>query len=139
MFMTITRDSVKAAFYLGIQASQILRFLEKHAHPKLREVMLQPGNSLSDGGTPVPGNVIDQIWLWDRERHRVQWTEVYTHQCLMDGEFKAVYQYTKDIKAHAWSSEARKQLLVNYAYAERVQNCVRQWRAKTAARQAEAM
>lgn len=30
VFMTITRDSIKAAFYLGIQARQILRFLEKH-------------------------------------------------------------------------------------------------------------
>jgi hypothetical protein len=56
----------------------------------------------------------------------------------MDGEFKAVYQYTKDIKAHGWSSEARRQLLINYAYAERVQSFARQWRAKAAARHAEA-
>lgn len=128
--MQITRDSVKAAFCLGIQARQILRFLEKHAHPKVREAMLQPGTSLSMSDSPVPANVSDQIWLWDRERHRVKWTEVYSHQCLMAGEFQAVYQYTKELKAHAWSSEAKNQLFINYAYAERVQNYVRQWRLK---------
>lgn len=36
VMMSITRDSVKSAFSLGIQARQILRFLEKHAHPKVR-------------------------------------------------------------------------------------------------------
>jgi signal recognition particle GTPase len=30
IFMVITRDSIKGAFNLGIQAQQILRFLEKH-------------------------------------------------------------------------------------------------------------
>ena len=138
VFMTITRDSVKAAFHLGIQARQILRFLEKHAHPKVREAMLQPGTSLSASDSPVPANVCDQIWLWNRERTRVGMSEVYTHQCLMAGEFQAVYQYTKDIGAHGWSSEGRKTLLIKYAAAERVQHFVRQWRAKTAARQAEA-
>jgi transcription initiation factor TFIIH subunit 4 len=138
VFMTITRDSVKAAFCLGIQARQILRFLEKHAHPKCREAMMQSGTSLSQGDSPVPANVIDQIWLWDRERQRVNWTEVYSHQCLMAGEFQAVYQYATETKAHAWSSEGRKFLLINYASAEKVQNFVRQWRAKAAARQAEA-
>ena len=128
---------MKAAFCLGIQARQILRFMEKHAHPKVREAMLQPGTSLSMSDSPVPANVADQIWLWDRERHRVKWTEVFSHQCLMAGEFQAVYQYTMDLKAHAWSSEAKNQLFINYAYAEKVQSYVRQWRAKTAARQAE--
>lgn len=56
----------------------------------------------------------------------------------MAGEFQAVHEYTTNIKAHAWSSEGRKQLMINYAYAEKVQNFVRMWRAKAAARQAEA-
>ena len=139
VFMTITRDSVKAAFCLGIQARQILRFLEKHAHPKVREAMLQPGTSLSQSDSPVPANVVDQIWLWDRERHRVEWTEVYSHTCLMAGEYQAVYKYTTNIKAHAWSNESRKMLLVNYAYAEKVNNFVRQWRAKAASRDADGL
>lgn len=62
IFMTITRDSVKGAFNLGIQAQQILRFLEKHAHPKLRQGSGGLGASVSK--SPLPGNVVDQICLW---------------------------------------------------------------------------
>jgi transcription initiation factor TFIIH subunit 4 len=122
VFMIMTRDSIKAAFTLGIQAQQILRFLEKHAHPKLRK------------GTapPIPPNVTDQIYLWDRERHRLQWNDVYTHQCVLHGEFQAVSKYTTELNAHAWSSEGRNQLFIKYEYAERVQKFVRKWRAKAA-------
>eukprot|EP00980_Cylindrotheca_fusiformis_P018200 scaffold5889_cov115-Cylindrotheca_fusiformis.AAC.7 len=123
VFMSITRDSIKAAFALGIQAQQILRFLEKHAHPKLR----------TGTASPIPSNVVDQIFLWDRERHRVVWDEVFMHQCLLDGEFQAVRQYTTDLQAHSWSNEGRNQLFIKYAFAEQVQSFVRQWRAKTAA------
>jgi transcription initiation factor TFIIH subunit 4 len=126
VFMTMSRDSVKAAFGLGIQARQILRFLEKHAHPKLRI-----------SGSPVPSNVVDQIWLWDRELSRVIFTQVYQHQCLIPGEFRAVQQYARDTGAHAWSSDRRQQILIDYGKVEKVQNFTRQWRAKTAARPAE--
>lgn len=127
VFMLITRDSVKSAFALGIQASQIVRFLEKHAHPKLR----------MSGTSPVPQNIRDQIWLWDRERRRVLWTEVYTHQCLMAGEFEAVMQYAMDKNVHAWSSKAANQILVDYAQSEKVEGFAQKWRAKTVARQAQ--
>lgn len=53
IFYSITRDSVKDAFRLGITARQILRFLKMHAHPRLRM-----------GGQPlIPTNIEDQIWL----------------------------------------------------------------------------
>jgi transcription initiation factor TFIIH subunit 4 len=124
VFMVITRDSVKAAFALGIQAQQILGFLEKHAHPKLRVA----------GGSPVPSNVVDQIWLWDRERSRVVFTEVYQHECLLPGEFRAVVQYALDRGAHAWSNEQKQQIFIDYSQADVVRNFARQWRAKTAGR-----
>jgi transcription initiation factor TFIIH subunit 4 len=127
VFMQITRDSIKAAFTLGIQAQQILRFLEKHSHPKLRQ-----GNT---NASPLPGNVVDQIYLWDRERHRVTWNEVFTHQCMLPGEFYEVQDYCFRLGALAWSNEGRNQLFVKYEHAERVQTFVRQWRAKTAAGQ----
>ena len=128
VFMVITRDSVKSAFALGIQAKQILRFLEKHAHPKLRT-----SEFTTPGASPIPANVIDQIYLWDRERHRVQWNEVYVHQCMLQGEFQAVHKYTVETGCHAWSSEGRNQLYIDYAHAERVQAYIRKWRAKEAA------
>ena len=124
VFMIITRDSVKSAFGLGIQAEQILRFLEKHAHPKLRS---------SSGGSPIPQNVEDQIWLWDREQSRVVWSEVWMHQCQMRGEFAAIQEFAEKIGGHAWSSEAKRQILVHYSKAEEVQAFVRKWRAKAAA------
>jgi transcription initiation factor TFIIH subunit 4 len=123
IFMTISRDSIKGAFNLGIQAQQILRFLEKHAHPKLRE----------SGTDPLPGNVVDQIYLWDRERHRVRWNEVFIHQPTMPGEFHAVQKYTMDKGAHAWSNEGRNQIMIIYAYVERVQRFIQKWRVQKAA------
>lgn len=128
VFMTISRDSVKSAFSLGIQARQILRFLEKHSHPKLRA-----------SGSPVPGNVVDQIWLWDRELSRVTFNQVYQHQCLMPGEYRAVQQHARDSGAHAWSSDRRQQLLIRYNHVEKVQHFAQQWRAQEAARQSEAV
>lgn len=123
VFMAITRDSIKGAFALGIQAHQILRFLEKHAHPKLR----------TGTTSPIPSNVVDQVYLWDRERHRVEWNQVFVHQCVLDGEFHAVRQYTLELQAHAWSNAGRNQLFIKYPFAEQVQSFVRKWRAKTAA------
>lgn len=124
VFMSVTRDSVKSAFAMGIQARQILRFLEKHAHPNLR--------STGGGGSSVPTNVVDQIWLWDRERVRVQFTEVYQHQCLMPGEYAAVEEFARDRDGSMWSSERRQQIFLDYGQVENVQTFVRQWRAKMA-------
>ncbi len=122
VFMQITRVSIKTCFNLGVQARQILRFLEKHAHPKLRTTE-----------SAIPSNVVDQIWLWDRERHRVQWTEVYHHQCKLQGEFQAVLKFTRKTNSHVWSSESRNEIFIDYSEVEQVQAFVRQWRAKTAA------
>ncbi|KAL7544561.1 hypothetical protein ACHAWF_007936, partial [Thalassiosira exigua] len=66
IFFHITRDSVRGAFRLGVTADQILRFLSVHAHPMLR----------ASGAPLVPGNVRDQILLWDQERRRVAMDEV---------------------------------------------------------------
>lgn len=134
VFMHMTRDSVKSAFQLGIQAAQILRFLEKHAHPKLRE----SGNLTNLGSSvksPIPANVVDQIWLWDRERSRVTLGEVFQHNCVMSGEFQAVVQYAKDKGAYSWSSENKQMILLKYQHAPRMQKFVRQWRAKAASRE----
>lgn len=127
VFLALTRDSVKSAFALGIQAAQILSFLEQHAHPKLRA-------SGSGGGSPVPSNVVDQIWLWDRERTRVKFTEVYRHECLLPGEFVAVKQFASDRRAVAWSDDGRHELFIVYAQADAVLKFARQWRARSAGR-----
>ena len=122
LFLHITRDSIKSAFQRGIRARQILRFLEKHTHPKLRELSLQQTTA---GAAPVPANVVDQIWLWDR------FQRVYQPTLQMGSdEFHALYQYCSDKGCLAYSSERRQQLLVDLRYLERVQAFVRQWRAQ---------
>ena len=127
VFMHITRDAVKSAFHRGIRARQILRFLEKHTHPKLRELSATSGAT----GTPVPANVVDQIWLWDRETVRVVFERVYQPTLQMgSAEYHALQQYCSDKGCLAYSSERRQQLLVDYRYFERVQAFVRQWRAQ---------
>ena len=132
VFMMMTRDSVKAAFHLGIQARQILRFLEKHAHPKLRAP--NPATGLMT--SPIPSNVVDQIWLWDRERGRVEMTLVFQHQCLMEGEFEVLYAFTtQKCLAHVWSSQSKQLLYLDYEHVERITAFVRKWRAGQAARQ----
>lgn len=131
IFMTITRDSIKGAFNLGIQAQQILRFLEKHAHPKLRQGSGGLGASVSK--SPLPGNIVDQICLWDHERRRVIWNEVFMHQPMMPGEFLAVRKYAMDHGAHVWSSERRNHIYIKYNQVERIQKYSQKWRAAAAA------
>lgn len=121
VFMHISRDAVKSAFNLGITAKQILTFLEKHAHPKLRV----PGQS------PIPGNVVDQIWLWDREMSRVKFQKVYQHECLLgQSEYEAVLEEAKRIHAHVWSSSSRQKLLLSYDHIETMQYFVQKWRTR---------
>jgi len=131
IFMTITRDSIKGAFNLGIQSQQILRFLEKHAHPKLRQGSGGLGASVSS--SPLPGNIVDQICLWDRERSRVTGNNVFLHQPMMPGEFQAVQKYIRDHGFHVWSSERRNEIYIKYGPVERVQKFIQKWRAKAAA------
>jgi transcription initiation factor TFIIH subunit 4 len=125
VFMSITRDSVKAAFGLGIQARQILRFLEKHAHPKFRAT-----------GSTIPENVMDQICLWDRERSRVLFREVYQHECLSPGESAAIMAYAKEKRVFVWSKGNL--ILIEYDFVQKVHSFCQKWRARVAARQSAA-
>lgn len=124
----ITRDSIKGAFKLGIEVRQILRFLKMHAHPRLRT-----------GDQPlIPGNVEDQIILWDRERSRVKMQEVYSLQCQSDKEYRVVKQFVDRLDAFEWGSEPHKRIMVKYEKAEPTVTFVRKWRTKVARRK-EAM
>jgi transcription initiation factor TFIIH subunit 4 len=122
VFLQITRDSVKSAFALGIQARQILRFLEKHTHPHLRK---------PDNLEPIPSNVVDQIWLWDRELSRVRFTKVYEHEVLMGSdEYHAMLKFARENGALQYHSDSRQQLLLDYNHVHAMQKYVRQWRTQ---------
>ena len=125
IFFRISRDSVKNAFKLGIEASQILRWMKMHAHPKLR----------TGDQDLIPSNVEDQIILWDRERTRVHTQEVFMLQCNGDKEYDAVRQYAIDHDAFGWGCEKKRQLLIQYNKAELIVAFTRRWRANAAKRQ----
>ena len=48
----------------GMSAQQIINYLIMHAHPNVR-----------DSSDPIPPTVIDQIYLWEREREKFVFTE----------------------------------------------------------------
>lgn len=120
IFYRITRDSIKSAFKLGIEARQILRFLKMHAHPRLR----------TGDQSLIPGNVEDQIILWHRELTRVRMEEVYSLQCKDEHEYEAVKQFVQDHDAFGWGSEVKLRILVKYDHAEQTVAFVRRWRTK---------
>ncbi|KAL3786731.1 hypothetical protein HJC23_005294 [Cyclotella cryptica] len=120
IFFHLTRDSVRSAFRLGVTADQILRFLHVHAHPMLRS-----------GDQPlVPSNVVDQILLWDKERHRVVMDEVWVHQCRDAAEFAAVGQFASDMDALGWGAAHTNKLYIHIHHAEQVLAYIRKWRTK---------
>jgi transcription initiation factor TFIIH subunit 4 len=126
VFLQITRDSIKSAFALGIQARQILRFLEKHTHPHLRK---------PDNLEPIPSNIVDQIWLWDRELGRVKFTKVYAHEVLMgNDEYRAMLQHAREIGALQYHNDSRQQLLIDYTYVHTMQAFAQLWRAQAISR-----
>ncbi len=55
----LTRDSVRLAFKSGITAKQIINFMAMHAHPQML-----------NQNPIIPGTVVDQIMLWEKERDR---------------------------------------------------------------------
>jgi len=120
----ITRDSVKGAFKLGIEARQILRFLKMHAHPRLR----------TGDQSLIPGNIEDQIVLWDRERTRVKMTEVYSLQCQDQNEYDNVKRFAVEMDAFQWGSESQRRIIVKYNQAEATVAFVRRLRTRLAGR-----
>ena len=123
VFMKLTRDSVKSALALGIEAHQILRFLERHAHPEVRTI---------DGG-PVPSNIRDQIILWNRERNRLKWTEAFLHQCVMEGEFEAFKQWAHDNQCLAYASHETKVILIKAGLQKEAETFLQTWKTAVAA------
>lgn len=123
----ITRDSVKEAFRLGIKAHQILRFLKMHAHPRLR----------TSGQSTVPPNVEDQILLWDKERNRVVFDEVHTHQCTTKDEFEYCQMIAKNKGAYAWGSELTHKIMLKYEKAEIVLEYLRDWKMQVQRKRAK--
>ena len=101
----ITRDRSKEAFQRGLKASQIVHFLESHAHP-----LVQYRRPI------VPENVTDQLCLWEKENRRMMMVRDAVVVNLgeipeMSGKhFRSIVKYLKRLDLCQWEDE--KQLLV---------------------------
>jgi len=99
----ITRDSCRQAFRGGITASQIIRFLNMHVHPK----------SVASPGPPVPPTVTDQIRLWEQERDRFVFTEgVLYNQFLSQADYDTVKNYADQLGVVVWCKDDKRTLVV---------------------------
>lgn len=104
---TLTRSRVTDALANGITAGQIIRFLNAHAHPRMR-------------GGRVPANVADQVALWAAEKERVR-----TVPAVLLGGFAgvagwaAVAAFAADLGAKLWEDREGLRLAVEAdAYGE---------------------
>lgn len=82
----ITRDSIRQALKSGMSAQQIINYLIMHAHPTVK-----------DSEHPIPPTVIDQIYLWEREREKFVFTQgrLYS-QFNSQSDFDLLRKYAKE-------------------------------------------
>ena len=99
-----------------------------HAHPRLRNK--GGGGGAEDGEPLVPGNVEDQIILWDRERYRVRFQEVYKELCKSDEEYNIFLSYAKKHGLFAWSKLSSREIMVKLECAKKFMDFVNDWRSK---------
>ena len=92
----LTRDSVRQALKSGITATQIVGYLQQHAHSKMIEA-----------GPPVlPPTVVDQIKLWENERNRFVFSEgVLYSQFLSQTDFEVLRDHALSTGVLIWQSE----------------------------------
>ncbi|KXS12462.1 transcription factor TFIIH complex subunit Tfb2 [Gonapodya prolifera JEL478] len=85
----ITRDSVRSALECGITASQIIAYLQAHAHP-----MMKKNNPV------MPPVIADQLRIWENERNRLSFENGYLYSGFGNADdYAACVQYARDINA----------------------------------------
>ena len=116
---SITRESAKESFGMGIKALQIIEFLQAHAHPKI-----------SGRANVVPENVSDQLLLWERERHRIssQNAVVIDLEDIAWGEakdtlFDKLLELARQLQVYLWSDDVNKVIAVTPEGFEQLQSC----------------
>ncbi|TRY75255.1 hypothetical protein TCAL_10082 [Tigriopus californicus] len=116
----VTRDSIRQALRGGIKASQIVRFLQMHAHPRQQEQSQKKkrDEKLSNERAKdvIPGTVVDQIYLWEKERDRFTFEEgVLYNQFLSQGDYETVKNYADSQGVLNWSNDQNRTIIVSRA------------------------
>lgn len=99
----ITRDSVRQALKSGMSAQQIINYLLMHAHPTVR-----------DNEDVIPPTVIDQIFLWEREREKFMFTEgrLYS-QFVSQTDFDLLRKYAADLNFLVFANPLNRVMVVS--------------------------
>jgi transcription initiation factor TFIIH subunit 4 len=110
----ITRASVRDALFSGISAAQMVNFLVKHAHPRMR--MNNP---------VIPHNVTHQLELWEQERCRVTKTPCVLYDNFADDTtFDMVRQYADELRVVVWANRGKRKLAVRSEAAENMRKFI---------------
>lgn len=77
-----------------------------HAHPKM----------ISVGSSILPPTIVDQIYLWEQERNRFNFSEgVLYSQFMSQNDFETLRDYAQDLGVLVWQNE-RKRTMVRKLY-----------------------
>ena len=94
-------ETFKKAFSRGIEADQIIAYIQKHLHPKCQ----------SEG---VPSNLIDQIKLWQLERYRMKREQVVAYSDFAGtGAFESAVKIAEELSGLVLYNAQKKVILVN--------------------------
>ena len=112
---TLTRRSVLSAMDKGIKADQIRAFLRAHAHP-----------SVTSQGLDVPENVVDQLYIWQAERHRVRYSSGALFTSFDSPEqFRALLAFLLAKDGILFADEAAQAMVVHERCMEDARNWVK--------------
>lgn len=73
---------------------------------------------LASGGPVLPPTVVDQIYLWEQERNRFNFSEgVLYSQFMSQSDFDTLRDYAQDLGVLVWQNERKRTMVsVTNAY-----------------------
>ncbi|PVI06179.1 RNA polymerase II transcription factor-like protein B subunit 2 [Periconia macrospinosa] len=99
----LTRASIARAVQTGISSSQIISYLDAHAHPQMQKSI-----------PFIPPTVTDQIRLWELEGERVETTNGYMiKEFSSEKEYREIVKYADDLGVLVWKDDSEKKLFVD--------------------------
>lgn len=112
---TITRESVMSALDSGITAEQIIGYLTQHAHKRVATRV-----------PIVPGVVVDQIRLWQREIQRMQFQPAVLYKNFETPQlYKQVLEFSDGLGSTIMSDDAKQELLAISSFHSRIRDQIK--------------
>ena len=94
----LTRDSIRRAVAMGITSTQIISYLQTHAHPQM----------VAKNNPVLPPTVVDQIRLWQIEGERMKATPGFLFKEFgSKAEYDATVAYAEEVGVLVWRNDAK--------------------------------